>query len=125
MNTNWAELAREIEKVSGYHYGPKALASVDFCCRELGRLGFSMRIRYYPKWEWEWEQERAGNGLPPPTKEEAEKWGEGKYCYQLKGGPIEEPGAHSSPLVNTPEEAAATALFNVCRLYINKKGGRL
>jgi hypothetical protein len=109
----WQALAKEIEETSGREFSPDDIKRIEFCYEEVGKLGFSMSITFLPDWHFKnaWkERDRT------PTQEELEQLGSGKYSYQLLGGIYEERGNHPCPLLDSPQLAAATALFNVCHL---------
>ena len=114
----WIHLAEEIEGTSGQKYNPDDLKSIDFCYKEVGRYGFSMSVTFLPDWHFKEEWKKHG---VKATKEKVKELGAGKYSYQLLGGIYEERGDHPCPLAETPEMAAAAALFNVCRLRAEGK----
>ena len=115
----WEGLSAEIEECSGKRYDPEDLKNIEFCYKEVGRLGFSMSVTFLP--DWHFKEEWAEHGVEP-TKEKLKALGDGKYSYQLLGGIYKDRGDHPCPLMDTPELAAATALFNVARL---KAHGRI
>ena len=121
MNSNrakWISLSREIEETSGKSYRPEDLANIEFCYQEVGRLGFSMSITFLPDWYFKEEWKKHGR---EPSEVKVLELGPGKYSYQLLGGPYEDRGNHPCPLLDTPQDAASTALFNICRLKAEGK----
>lgn len=101
-NAKWARLSVAFQQF-GRNYRPDDLANLDWCVKQLAVLGYSTSITYVTR---DWAKREFGRepNYPPGV--------DGLYTYQLWG-----PGdGHPSPLTDDINEAAAMAMFTVCRL---------
>lgn len=116
---DWERFAREVEEETGHVFHPESLSDPAFCFAKLAEMGYSLSVTFATRESIDAARKR--NGVPPLTGKEAEIVARGMFSYQLFGGPVEKRGDHGCPMVPTLAQAAATALYNVCRLYENRR----
>jgi hypothetical protein len=104
----WSVLAMEFRGM-GSDYTPEQLSDPAWCARELARLGYSVSFSFIT---YEYAVHKMGGGEPFNKA----AFDGVPITYQLWGPLYDERGAHSSPLCDTLEDAAAIALYNVVRL---------
>ncbi len=89
----WASMIEDLTKFLSKKVVLDDVKSIDWCYREVARLGYRMSVTFMPIQEMR-KMRMEGIGVPF-TEEEEKRFGDGKYSYQLSGEGYESHGRHN------------------------------